>query len=316
MLLGVFAVGTEELVQSSPTRIDFMKLNRENATCYNLSSFSRLVPPNNNIKKRNLYPPLRTIGQLIGNKARELGGLTIVHSRCQGSLTYLSSLMCSDFLKVVVYEKCIATVGAKPADIPKQILNCTTIVRLDKSGMVSTIRHYFATQYYKLPPFVLFEKDNMRKRYVGPMHHLHGHLLQASPETGFLNLADVPPQYASRQRVRTRKSSGVKEAFPPHACNPLPDGSINTLMCTAANEFRKLCFRYTCAPCPEESPLMPIRSSFLVSRRRVHRLPWSVYQEEFQTKGAEYTYGLYFSCNKVGFLGRLPYLQCADNIYN
>eukprot|EP00976_Prorocentrum_cordatum_P062923 1176905-Prorocentrum_minimum.AAC.3 len=343
MLLGVLVVSAEELVPSSPTRIDesSMQFNRENATCYNQSSFSQLVSPNTRIKKRNLYPPLQTIGQLIANKARELGGLAVVHSRCRDSLAYLSSLMCSEFLKtdpilieedvahslflhtllfvktiygicvVVVYEKCLAS-GAEPADVPEPISNCTTTVRLDKIGMASTIRHYFATQYYKLPPFILFEKDNLRKRYVSPMHHLHGHLLQASPETGFLNVADVPPQYASRQRVRTQKSSGIKVAFPPHACDPLPDGSINTLVCTAANEFRKLCFRYTCAPCPEESPLMPIRSQFLVSRRRVHSLPWSVYQGEFQTKGGEYTFGLYFSCNKVGYSGRLPYLHCAD----
>jgi hypothetical protein len=249
---------------------------------------------------------------MIIHQFANVNPIDIVVGHCIADVSWLDLLQSSSRLKIFVYEKCHHNATTAHNEAFRK-----TIPLLDASeaGQRGTINHFIYQEYDALNEFVLFLKDNNRKMLgLSMLKRIALSLLTADHRTGFMSLSDVPLQHQRYMRVHTGKAHAVQQGFKVMGRSNIDSGGFPLGGQALHLKWCSLFERLTCASC--NNAWLPIRSQFLVSKRRIRSLPRAEYLPKTSIF-SEYNWGVTFNCfqeHRHHKPGSYPFFLCRDMV--
>ena len=214
-----------------------------------------------------------------------------------------------------------------------------------------TLLHHFYSNYDNLPDFTMFVKDTNKKQPTGLTipQRVAAAAMAIDIDTGYINLADVPPLYHHQLQHNTQKDRSIQRALRnDHHLQTtrqetklkewLLDGGLLRDTPKVAKKAkinkdqlawqRQYCKVYDDMICDGSSchdVWVPNRSQSVLSRRRIRSIPREFYLLSHPSSllWDEFNWGLVWNCfvstKEIKINGRkpsspLPWLHCKDDL--
>lgn len=234
----------------------------------------------------------------------------LVLGQCSSDVGWLERLNPSERLRIFVYAKC-----GNPTTrfVESPYLKVVQLTDKRFHGMQGTVKHYIYENYNDLGDFAIFMKDNNRKQLgLTLLQRLALVVQSAGANTGFINLSDLPVQlHHHKWHKRTSKSSSTRLAI-------VGSGSADSRGFPKDFDTGKFCALFKRLTCRNDcnNALIPIRTQFVLSRKRMLSLPKAAFDIALADGFSEYTWAFAFNCyqdykkDATGY----PYIICADDV--